>query len=750
MERLPAPSGRSRLQSLAGPAILLVLCAAFCWKLTLTDRYTWIDNPDIARMDVPRLQFQRLAWRQHHEFPLWDPYLWCGQPFLGEIAGAAFPLNWPLFWLPGPDRISLTALNWYFLGLHFLAALAAYFLCRDLNCSRAASLLGGLLYSFCGFVGLTHWPEVFGALLIAPLVLLFLLRATRGVGRWGSTALCGMFLGLAWLSGHHEIPIYLSTTIAAVWAWEIAARPGTRAQCLAQFAVTMGFAILVGAFQTIPGYEYAQLAVRWVGADHPVGWQEAIPYSVDDQYSLMPSSLISVIVPWMAPASEAFLGVAGLSLTLMAVFARWRERPVPLLACLSLAGLLLALGGRNPFHGVLYSALPLFGKARTPLRILSIFFLGVAPLAALGADALRAASSMSAAKAMARWLVGFGVSVVALFAVLHSLGKSLEGSLFLAGLVAVLMAALYMARARRHISGAVAIAAALCLVFLELGNGSAAVYRPRNPAPGQSFLPDLTRFRQASEFLRAQPRPVRVYATQVTDAFNLGDWDGIETLNGFGAGVTTNTFSLNWPSVRIQNLWGVNYALAGPKQTPRPDQQVVFRDSGGIAVLKNNNAFPSAWLVHHMSPAGSPAELAIILNDPSTDLRATAVVTGAAPALTACGSGDPELSSRDREGAVVAKQTVNTVTVDARAACRGMLILADTYYPGWTAQVDGRAAPIYEVDGALRGVVLEAGAHRVVFRYRPLSALLGGILSLAGVIGACLMARFADRKGGHE
>src|SRR5215472_5870924 len=85
MERLPAPSGRSRLQSLAGPAILLVLCAAFCWKLTLTDQYTWIDNPDIARMDVPRLQFQRLAWRQYHEFPLWDPYLWCGQPFLGEI-----------------------------------------------------------------------------------------------------------------------------------------------------------------------------------------------------------------------------------------------------------------------------------------------------------------------------------------------------------------------------------------------------------------------------------------------------------------------------------------------------------------------------------------------------------------------------------------------------------------------------------------------------------------------------------------
>src|SRR5579864_5909589 len=78
-------------------AVLFLLCCGFCWKLVRSDEFTWIDDPDIVHMDVPRMQFQRVTWR-NGEFPLWDPHLWCGQPFLGEIVGAAFPVNWPFFW----------------------------------------------------------------------------------------------------------------------------------------------------------------------------------------------------------------------------------------------------------------------------------------------------------------------------------------------------------------------------------------------------------------------------------------------------------------------------------------------------------------------------------------------------------------------------------------------------------------------------------------------------------------------------
>jgi uncharacterized membrane protein YfhO len=71
--------------------------------------------------------------------------------------------------------------------------------------------------------------------------------------------------------------------------------------------------------------------------------------------------------------------------------------------------------------------------------------------------------------------------------------------------------------------------------------------------------------------------------------------------------------------------------------------------------------------------------------------------------------------------------------------CRGMAVLADTWFPGWQATVDGRSAPILEVYGALRGVVVEQGVHRVEMVYRPWSARLGGLMTLLGIAGSLVL-----------
>ena len=126
------------------------------------------------------------------------------------------------------------------------------------------------------------------------------------------------------------------------------------------------------------------------------------------------------------------------------------------------------------------------------------------------------------------------------------------------------------------------------------------------------------------------------------------------------------------------------------------------------------------------------------IQDPNINLRNTVLMTGAAPQLEHC---DPAADQVTYQGS-----TANGVSLTARMACRGIVILAETYYPGWRAKVDGKVVPIHETYGALRGVVVDAGTHRIEFRYLPATAIAGGIMTLLGIFGAIAMAVFAPRR----
>jgi uncharacterized membrane protein YfhO len=67
-------------------------------------------------------------------------------------------------------------------------------------------------------------------------------------------------------------------------------------------------------------------------------------------------------------------------------------------------------------------------------------------------------------------------------------------------------------------------------------------------------------------------------------------------------------------------------------------------------------------------------------------------------------------------------------------ACRGILMVADNWYPGWTASVDAHNARIERMDGGIRGVAVSAGRHKVEMKYRPWSAFGGLAAMLAGFL----------------
>src|SRR2546430_16452290 len=132
--RTDRDTATSRIQAVAWPALLLLICICFFWKLVLTNQYTWLDSPDTVNQILPWYQFQAGEWHQG-KFPLWDPYHWGGQSLIGQgQPGAAYPLNWILFLLPLRNGwIRQPYVHWNFVLIHLMGALFCYWLFRDLK-----------------------------------------------------------------------------------------------------------------------------------------------------------------------------------------------------------------------------------------------------------------------------------------------------------------------------------------------------------------------------------------------------------------------------------------------------------------------------------------------------------------------------------------------------------------------------------------------------------------------------------------
>jgi Bacterial membrane protein YfhO len=76
----------------------------------------------------------------------------------------------------------------------------------------------------------------------------------------------------------------------------------------------------------------------------------------------------------------------------------------------------------------------------------------------------------------------------------------------------------------------------------------------------------------------------------------------------------------------------------------------------------------------------------------------------------------------------------------AQLSCRGpsTLVRRETWFPGWTARVDGRLTPIRRVDGLFQAVSVPAGSHRIVFSFAPPGIGWGWLAVIGGCVLMCL------------
>jgi uncharacterized membrane protein YfhO len=93
---------------------------------------------------------------------------------------------------------------------------------------------------------------------------------------------------------------------------------------------------------------------------------------------------------------------------------------------------------------------------------------------------------------------------------------------------------------------------------------------------------------------------------------------------------------------------------------------------------------------------------------------------------------------------VLVAESPNQLVIRTEAGSSGWLVLADTWYPGWKAWVDGESTPIMRANGVFRAVRLPAGIHLVRIRYRPVAFLIG--LLVSGVSGLFVTFYFVRKK----
>ena len=180
------------------------------------------------------------------------------------------------------------------------------------------------------------------------------------------------------------------------------------------------------------------------------------------------------------------------------------------------------------------------------------------------------------------------------------------------------------------------------------------------------------------------------------------------------------------------------------------DSGKIWRESEDWQLLRNPSALPRAWIVHDVNyrtpiEPGSDESRSLkksllhqadpfwtIPDRPVEDPRRTAWVEVDDPKKVGLkADGSPPSAS---EAVAITRRRPGRVEMAATLERDGLVVVADTFAPGWVATIDGVSTPIWRTNRAMRGVVAPKGTHQIILSYEPASFRIGLIVSGFGLV----------------
>lgn len=719
-------------------------------------------------------EFAASHLRDLGSFPQWNPYLFGGMPYVAAMHGDIFYPTFLLRMLLPTD----VAMTWGFIVHLVLAGLFSFMFLRAVRVSFAGSLVGGVAYMMSGQLASLVSPGHDGKLFVSalfPLALFLLVRWLLDGRKWAVPVLA-LTVGLAVLSPHPQLLQYLLlgagafalyTTVRGARSGRLSRRDATVRLGVALGAVVLGG--LMGAIQFLPVREYVAWSPRATGMTD---------YAHATSFAWPPEELLDVYLAEFSGVLDAYWGrnfihfhsqYIGASVLVLAgaAFAGMRADPrradIWFWSVTLVVTLLWAFGGHTPFYQLPYALIPGTRYFRAPQTVFFVGTFAISYLAAIGTG--RLLRGVPGRLYLGAW--GVFALLVALLATVGGItamadsftppemaGRAMDNHsaivwgawralLAVGGTIAIVAAVRY---------GRLSIALAPWLLAGMVAGDLWSVMRHYwifSPPAAQLYAADAT-----IEYLRRQEEPARVLAIRIApggdrDANLDGDGlmvHGVRTTLGYHgnqldrynvlAGRDRGYDQIGNP--RFWELTNTRFLLANVDSLPLPGAARVagpVQTAAGsrVALFRLPGEQPYAWVTPLIVKADDEAVLGTIL-DPRFDLR-TAALFDTAAAVTAV----EDVQALPAPLAITPRVTAYApgsvrIELDSPAPAGSALVVAENYYPGWRARVDGQPAPLARAQFSLMGVELPEGARSIELNFDSRTYATGKAVTIAAIL----------------
>lgn len=790
---------------------LILLVILFYFRNGILDGQVYFE-PDTTSFYYPVMSLVHGALNQF-SIPLWTPYIYGGFPLFADgEAGMLYPPNLLLMWLLPMPQVFLwgRVLRFFMAGAFMYAYLRSLSVSR--TGALIASLvfvLGSFMVTqlhHTNVVSSAIW-------LPAILFFVEMSLKAKGIRRALYLLLGGVSLGLQNLGIHIQPVLLTLAVFSLYVPYRILTietmAPRAKLKSLAStLLIVPAVGLGLAAIQLLPLYELGTFSFRGEG----VSYSFATAYSLPLQnivtliwpyfFDRPDGSTWSLWVEW---ETTIYVGIVPFLLAVIAAI--WaRNRVTLFFGLIAILSLLLAFGDYSPLKAYsLVWQIPGFSSLRAPARFSYLFVFAMAVLAAYGWDWLVAA--MKEGRAERGWKSGnlshgvfrlTGASIILSAILLGTVlllrnavlgdknlvvkfiqenylvlrhqnpglsgeniynallatseltnAKTLQPIIILAFLAIILVVWWrFSSQAPLWRTLLVVLIAADLLLFATrfhptvTWDGLAA---PSGPARFLMESNGLHRVYNRHNGMRSEPNrllPFKVAA--------VGGYSSLEAERTKGL-----LRAIDKGNSKLLDLWNVRFIIGKAGQSPlKPSSRVVYQE-GDVVIYENDALLPRAFIANSFVVADSPAAaLASLEGDDFTPqsaviLEEQPVATAKGPAPSGYSVANASLGAPAASSARITEYRRETVRLRADVARESFLVLSDSFYPGWTAYVDGRETKIYRANYLFRAIQVPPGSHSVEFVYRPLAFEIGKAISTATaalVLLACIALVARTRK----